>query len=185
MAADIPASFKFSVSRLPSWAQAKVALDDTASSDGKPDSKGESNSLQTFESRWAEVQRGVVISRKLPDLMLDSLLSAAVFVAPPHTHGIKQFLYDFLFLITISMFGILHDGDGILQRLGRDGYKLFSEPRQELTPPATIRASGFGTRRRFSVEGGGGVSTPMDSTPESLSSQVGASPGSSPRNSLR
>jgi len=86
VAADIPASFKFSVSRLPSWAQAKVALDDTASSDGKPDTKGESNSLQTFESRWAEVQRGVVISGKLPDLMLDSLLSAAVFVGPPNIH---------------------------------------------------------------------------------------------------
>jgi hypothetical protein len=64
----------------------------------------------------------------------------------------------------------------IRQRLGRDGYKLFSEFMEEATPPATIRPSGFGSKRRFSVEGS---VVESDSTPESTISQLHSSPLSS------
>jgi len=49
---------------------------------------------------------------------------------------------------------------------------------EEVTPPTTIRASGFGAKRRFSVEGGGAVDS--DSSPESAVSQSQSSPTSSP-----
>lgn len=64
-----------------------------------------------------------------------------------------------------------------LQRLGREGYKLFSEFMEEATPPATIRPSGFGSKRRFSIEGGNVAES--DSTPGSAISQLHSSPMSS------
>lgn len=63
------------------------------------------------------------------------------------------------------------------ERLGREGYKLFSEFMEEVTPPTTIRASGFGAKRRFSVEGGAADS---DSSPESAISLSQSSSTSSP-----
>lgn len=111
-----PAAFKFSVSRLPPWAQAKIARDEAPPSGGEEPNTTE-NTNKALQSRWTE-------------------------------------------------------------RLGRDGYKLFSEFMEESTPPATIRPSGFGAKRRFSVEG---VSVAdSDSTPESTASQLPSSPTSSP-----
>ncbi|KAG0610533.1 hypothetical protein M758_7G073100 [Ceratodon purpureus] len=108
-----PAAFKFSVSRLPPWAQAKIARDEAPASGGKEEANSSGNTRKAFQSRWAE-------------------------------------------------------------RLGRDGYKLFSEFMEESTPPPTIRPSGFGSKRRFSIEGGGVAES--DSTPGSAISQLHSSP---------
>lgn len=62
----------------------------------------------------------------------------------------------------------------ILQRLGREGYKLFSEFMEEATPPATIRPSFFGSKLRFSIDGGSVAE--LESTPESAISQLHNSP---------
>lgn len=50
-----------------------------------------------------------------------------------------------------------------MQRLGREGYKLFSEFMEEVTPPANMRASRFVADRRD------GVADNLDSDPESAS----------------
>ena len=52
-----PAAFKFSVSRLPPWAQAKIARDDAPASGGKEEGNSTGNTRKTFQSRWAEVRR--------------------------------------------------------------------------------------------------------------------------------
>ncbi|KAJ7513335.1 hypothetical protein O6H91_24G001100 [Diphasiastrum complanatum] len=92
-------SFKFSVSRLPTWAQAKVEWKNSAAVKKKLDD----NASHSFESRWTK-------------------------------------------------------------RLGNEGYKLFTESSEEIIPPPTIHPSGFGARRRFSVEC---ADITLDSTPES------------------
>lgn len=51
-----PAAFKFSVSRLPPWAQAKIALDEAPASGGKEDANAAGNTRKGFHSRWAEVR---------------------------------------------------------------------------------------------------------------------------------
>ncbi|EFJ35066.1 hypothetical protein SELMODRAFT_404876 [Selaginella moellendorffii] len=113
-------SFKFSVSKLPSWAQSKVEEENSESSKRTNADNPEENA-QSAESRWVE-------------------------------------------------------------RVGNHGYKLATEAGEE-TPPATIHVSGFGARRRFSVENS---VTNQDSTPESsLNSQTDGSPMSSPRDPPR
>ncbi|KAG6549127.1 hypothetical protein Mapa_009353 [Marchantia paleacea] len=118
---DETPTFKFSVSRLPPWAQAKVAQEGRSGSGGKHGQEKEKSPFQSsFESRWAE-------------------------------------------------------------RLGTGGYKLFSEFMEELTPPATIRPSEFGTRRRFTLEGGATTTVVSQNTPKSvISPQSDLSSKSSP-----
>ncbi|KAL3677463.1 hypothetical protein R1sor_027411 [Riccia sorocarpa] len=109
-------AFKFSVSRLPPWAQAKVTHEVKSGSGGKNKEKSPIGQ-ESFESRWAE-------------------------------------------------------------RLGSGGYKLFSEFMEELTPPATIRPSEFGTRRRFTLEGCTTVHS--QNTPDSVCSQRSDSSSADP-----
>lgn len=52
---ETPAAFKFSVSRLPPWAQAKLRLEKPNSSGGKRQPSVKGNVNHSFESRWAEV----------------------------------------------------------------------------------------------------------------------------------
>lgn len=66
-----------------------------------------------------------------------------------------------------------------LQRLG-EGYKLFSESTEDLTPPATIRAYGVAARRRFSADGAS-----LESTPDSFANSGEVTPPSSPQGSSR
>ncbi|KAL2652337.1 hypothetical protein R1flu_020465 [Riccia fluitans] len=68
------------------------------------------------------------------------------------------------------------------ERLGSGGYKLFSEFMEELTPPATIRPSEFGTRRRFTLEGCTTGTVHSQNTPDSVCSQRSdSSPADPPR----
>jgi hypothetical protein len=50
-----PAAFKFSVSRLPPWAQAKIARDEPPASGGKEGANATGNTKKALQSRWAEV----------------------------------------------------------------------------------------------------------------------------------
>lgn len=49
-----PAAFKFSVSRLPPWAQAKIARDEAPPSGGEEPNTTE-NTNKALQSRWTEV----------------------------------------------------------------------------------------------------------------------------------
>lgn len=73
--------------------------------------------------------------------------------------------------------------DCSVQRLGGDGYKLFSEVPGEIMPPASIRAGGCSTCRYISSAEGSSMNT--DSTLESIPSQPEASPSLSPKEPFR
>lgn len=114
LASSVTPAFKFSVSRLPHWAQAKVS--DIIVEKGQH--KLDQLSLNSSESRWVER-----IAR---------------------VNSIRILVWK-------------------LQRLGPEGYKLFTEP-QMITPPATIHPCKSGLQRRLTIEG---ASIDMCDTPES------------------